>query len=193
MSNEQEPKKPEDITDVVFDNIKEQDNNLPKWWLWLFYITIAWGIFYVAYYQFGPGLQPHERLALEMKEHEKVMETVKEAEKVAEATAEKVDYLALAKSETNVAHGREVFVAKCVACHADKGEGLVGPNLTDEYWIHGGSLDNIVHVVENGVIEKGMLAWKGVLKKDELEDVIAYVWSIKNTNVAGKAPEGEKE
>ncbi len=193
MNKENDSKKPEDITDVIFDNIQEQDNNLPKWWLWLFYITIAWGIFYVAYYHFGPGLQPHEMLALEMKQHEALRETVQEEQAATSDGAAEVDYLALAKSESNVAHGKEVFVAKCVACHAQNGEGLVGPNLTDAYWIHGGDIDSIVNVIENGVVEKGMLAWKGVLKQDEFQDVIAYVWSIKNTNVPGKAPEGEKE
>ncbi|MCB0334390.1 MAG: c-type cytochrome [Bdellovibrionales bacterium] len=185
-------KKMDELLDSNYDGIKEYDNDLPRWWLYLFYITIAFSAFYIPYYHFGPGIdgQPHALLDKEMKAHQAV---VAKNESASAASSESVVEIiqAAASDPTKVAHGKEIFVAKCVACHAQNGEGLVGPNLTDNAWIHGGTIADIVQVVENGVLEKGMLPWKGVLKTDELNDVVAFVWSIRNTNVPGKAPEGD--
>ena len=79
-----------------------------------------------------------------------------------------------------------------MACHAQQGQGLVGPNLTDDYWIHGGLISDLRTVILNGVPEKGMLSWRGILKDEEINAVTAYVWTLHGTNPPNpKKPEGE--
>jgi cytochrome c oxidase cbb3-type subunit 3 len=97
----------------------------------------------------------------------------------------------LVSDTKRVSHGGEIFSAKCAPCHGAQGQGLVGPNLTDDHWIHGGTAVAIKGIVVNGVLAKGMLAWNAVLKPDEIDDVVAYVISLRGTNPVGaKAPEG---
>ena len=101
--------------------------------------------------------------------------------------------LNLIKSDSALSKGKEVYVKNCVVCHGQNGEGLVGPNLTDAYWIHGGTLVAIRKVIQEGVLDKGMLAWKAVLPSDEIDNVTAYIRSLKGTNPANpKAPQGDK-
>ena len=96
------------------------------------------------------------------------------------------------KDPARIQKGHEVFAAKCTPCHGANAEGTVGPNLTDEYWIHGGSALQVKKTIEEGVVAKGMLAWKGLLPAEEIDAILSYLWSIKNTNHPGKAPEGQK-
>ena len=85
-----------------------------------------------------------------------------------------------------------IYTTRCFACHADKGAGLVGPNLTDDYWLHGGKISDVRNVIINGVLEKGMLAWKDQLKADEINQITAFVWSLHGKNPPGaKAAQGE--
>lgn len=99
----------------------------------------------------------------------------------------------LASDAKVVAKGKEIFTGKCVACHGAAGEGGVGPNLTDEYWLHGGTINDIFKTIKNGVPEKGMIAWKATLKPNEIQDVANYIVSIKGTNPPNaKAPQGDK-
>jgi cytochrome c oxidase cbb3-type subunit 3 len=170
------------------DGIEEFDNALPNWWLAIFYLSVFWGIGYVAYYHFGPGLSSTEQLEQQMANHQQVQA---EQEKAA-PPKEEVDLLSLVSDSARQAKGQELYQKHCAACHAEGGKGLVGPNLTDAYWIHGGTAEEILTVIEKGVLEKGMLAWKGVLPQEEIYDVTAYVWSLKGKNLPGKAPEGEK-
>ena len=101
------------------------------------------------------------------------------------------DLLALAAKSEVISQGAQIFAAKCVACHGPQGQGLVGPNLTDDFWIHGGKIDEIKNVVVNGVIEKGMLSWKAMMTNDEINAVVAFIWSIRGTQPsAPKAAEG---
>jgi cytochrome c oxidase cbb3-type subunit 3 len=97
------------------------------------------------------------------------------------------------KDSKIVSSGKEIFIAKCVACHGQAGEGGVGPNLTDEYWLHGGSINDIFKTVKYGVPEKGMIAWQATLKPNEIQSVSNYILSIQGSNPANaKAPQGEK-
>lgn len=185
------PKKElDELLDSNYDGIQEYDNDLPGWWVYLFYLTIIISAIYVVWVHYGPGLLPREKLSKDMA----VLEEVRAA---AQARMEasrpaKVDLVALSSDTAALASGKTIFIEKCAACHTETGGGLVGPNLTDAYWIHGGTVTDIKRIVENGVLEKGMLAWKGILKPEEIDDVTAFVWSIRNTNVeGGKAPEGE--
>ena len=176
MSNlEKEP-----LLDHNYDGIQELDNPLPRWWVYLFYATIVFGIGYFTYYGFGIGPDLHEEL-------EAHMEMMAPKEQVAV-----VDYDALQNDPATLASGKAVFIAKCAACHAPDGGGIIGPNLTDDYWIHGeGQMSDIVTVIQKGVPEKGMLSWEALLSPEDLQAVSVYVHSLKGTTPATpKAPEG---
>ncbi len=188
MSEEHQEDK---LLESNYDGIQEYDNDLPKWWLYLFYITILFGVFYVGYYHFGPGVaeQPIARLERQMEAYQEVRIQAEKKEEANEQSPEEL--LKLAGNTEFIQNGNELYKTHCVACHLDKGQGLVGPNLTDQHWIHGGEIEDIRHVIEKGVVEKGMLAWDQVLSREEIRDLTLFVWSIRNTNIEGKAPEGE--
>ncbi len=97
-------------------------------------------------------------------------------------------------SKSDLAAGKAIFRSKCFTCHGKQGEGGIGPNLTDEYWIHGGTIADIVHVVRKGVPAKGMIAWERTLSPDEINQVASFVFvSLRGTNPPNaKAPQGEK-
>jgi cytochrome c oxidase cbb3-type subunit 3 len=167
----------------VYDDIEEADNNLPAWWLLTFYGAVAFGLVYWFYYhEYGIGsLQP-----------EKYADAVAAAEaQKSVVTDESLDALALDQSA--VASGSTIFVAQCVACHDTKGQGRVGlgPNLTDKYWIHGGAPTDIHSTVTNGVAAKGMPPWAPILGEEGVRQVVAYILTLRNTEVPGKEPEGE--
>lgn len=175
------------LTDHEYDGIKEYDNPLPRWWLLTFYMTIVFAVIYYGYFEMGSG----NSIA---KEYEIAKA---ELDKAAPAAAPAMDANALAEKTKNpavIAAGKEVFAAKCAACHAPDGGGLVGPNLTDNYWIHGdGSATAVSKVIREGVPEKGMLAWQTLLKEDELVAVTAFVVSLKGSKPANpKAPQGNE-
>ena len=178
------------MEDHEYDGIKELNNPLPGWWLMTFYITVIFAVIYFAYYQLFGGPTLDQELKTQMSSIKAVQEKTEEAEEV----KTQADYLALVSSPEAIAKGKAEFLAKCMPCHGDKGQGIIGPNLTDDYWIHGdGTIPAILTVMNTGVPEKGMPPWKGVIPPDLQEDVAAYVYSIHGTNPPGaKAPQGEK-
>jgi cytochrome c oxidase cbb3-type subunit 3 len=137
---------------------------------------------------FEAAPSPDERLQAEMV---KAAEAQLKAMEGKETTDQSL--LLVAALPDRVAAGRKVYEQFCVVCHSQQGEGNVGPNLTDPYWIHGGRPLDIHRTITEGVPEKGMVAWGNQLGPLRVQDVTAYVISIKNTNVAGKAPQGEPE
>lgn len=171
-----------------YDGIQEYDNDLPRWWVWLFILTIVWGLWRVGYYHFGPGMLQEERLAVSMQE----LEELRAANAPAEAEVLSEDsLLALAGNAESVAAGEAIWTANCVACHL-QGQGLVGPNLTDDYWLHGNKITDIYTVIENGVLEKGMIAWKEKLSPEQMSQVAAYVWNLHGKELPNpKDPQGE--
>lgn len=173
-----------------YDGIKEYDNDLPKWWLYLFYVTIAFAVVYTGYVHFTNRPTDHESLQMAMEQVKAKQSEFQAANAPVQKGPEML--LALAKDISAVSRGSQVFATRCAACHGQKGEGMVGPNLTDEYWLHGGAIEQIHNVIEVGVPAKGMLAWKGLMPPEEIDAVTAYIWSIRNTNVPGKAPQGDK-
>jgi len=179
------------ILDHEYDGIKELDNPLPRWWLMTFYITIVLAVGYYAYYEFLGGPTSDEELAKQMSYIKAEREKAAVAEE--ETTAEK-DYLALVTNQEVLDRGKAEFMLKCMACHGDKGQGLIGPNLTDDYWLHGdGSVPAILKVMSDGVPEKGMPPWKGLIPAGLQEDVAVYIYSLHGSNPDGaKAPQGEK-
>lgn len=183
--------KEEDIMlDHNYDGIRELDNNLPPWWLWMFYITIAFGVLYFGYYHMSPyGKSSTEKYEMAM------AQAAIEVEEFKALQADLVDEnnLAVLKDEQALELGKGIFVNNCAACHLQSGGGSVGPNLTDQYWIHGGSISDVYKTIKYGVPEKGMISWQTQLRPVEMHQVASYILtSIVGTDPPeGKEPEGE--
>ncbi|MGZ3712316.1 MAG: cbb3-type cytochrome c oxidase N-terminal domain-containing protein [Bdellovibrionota bacterium] len=184
-----ENKKDAKLLDHNYDGIQEFDNLLPNWWLATFYGAIIFGIFYVGYYEFGPGPSSMQTLKQDLAQN---AELQKRSQQVAGPSESEL--LAIFNDHEKREAGAAVFKEKCVACHGAHAEGQIGPNLTDKFWIHGdGSLSAILTVVSDGVADKGMPPWKTMLKREEILDVVAYVKSLKGSNPANpKAPQGNE-
>lgn len=180
----------ENLTGHNYDGIEEYDNPLPAWWLNIFLGTIIFGFIYWLHYEIGSGPSQLAELKTEMAEIEK---TSHEAQ--ARLSPESEDDLKKLLGNAGViALGREIFQGKCAACHGPELQGIVGPNLVDDYWIHGqAKLTDILGVVRAGVPDKGMPAWEAMLKPEELQAVVIFVKSSYGTKPANpKAPQGEK-
>ena len=169
-----------------YDGIQEYDNQLPRWWVWLFYITIVFGVVY-AVYQHGFAPSQSELLAAQMEELQLLKKTAAPAPGVKD-----VDLSSFVQVATNIESGKSIFIGKCAACHGVTGGGMIGPNLADDYWIHGGDLPSIKRVIVEGVVEKGMVPWQNLLSPEEINQVVAFVWSLRGTTPANpKSPQGE--
>jgi cytochrome c oxidase cbb3-type subunit 3 len=175
------------VMEHEYDGIQEFDNRLPNWWLWIMYGTLIFGLAYwIFFHTLGIGELPRDKF-------DRVMTQAQE-EQLARMEAAGIDnefYVTMSQNAASVAEGREVFVTHCVACHLDDGRGSVGPNMTDEYWIHGCEPMQMRAVIHNGVAAKGMPAWLNQLGPSRVNAVIAYLLTIKGDNIEGKAPEGE--
>ncbi len=178
----------EELLNHEYDGIREYDNPIPGWWRLLFLLSIIWAAGYFLYYVVGDGLSESQVYDQEMAALQAVEDAAPKAE-VAAVTESMLE--GKLNDPAVVAAGKQKFDTVCMACHGTKGEGTVGPNLTDNHWVHGkGTLVDIHHVVSKGVIEKGMAAWEKTLKPDELNAVVAYVGSLRGKMVAGKKAEG---
>ena len=124
----------DELREHSFDGIQEYDNDLPRWWLWLFAITIVIAVVYPFVYDFGPASFDSETIDAEMA----ALRTTQQTAQQSAGPSSDADLLKLAKNSDARAEGQQVYASRCIACHGDKGQGVVGPNLTDEYWIHGG-------------------------------------------------------
>ena len=179
-----------DITlDHNYDGIRELDNHLPPWWVNMFILTIIWAVGYMYFYHWGgSGINQAE-------EYKQEVETAKK--EIAIALAGKADVVdesnVVAMTETSdLGQGELIYKSNCVACHGQNGEGTVGPNFTDEYWIHGGGIKNVFKTIKYGVPEKGMIAWSSQLKPSDMQKVASYILTFKGTNPPNpKAPQGE--
>ena len=175
-----------------YDGIRELDNQLPPWWVAMFYGTIAFAIFYVLYYSVGSGLSSQEEYIAEVEqaEIEKAAFLAKSASMVDENSVIMLEDAAL------LAEGKKIFVSNCAACHLEHGggnEGSVGPNLTDEYWLHGGDIKSVFSTIKYGVPTKGMISWQAQIKPYDMQKVASYILSLQGSNPAGaKAPQGDK-
>ena len=176
----------DELLDHNYDGIQELDNDLPPWWLYMFYFTIAFSIVYMMYYHvLGLG-------DLQYAEYEKEMAAAKAAQQQVAASAGPAVALTPFTDEENLAKGKEIYMTNCMACHGANGEGGVGPNLTDQYWLHGGAFENIVKTITDGVPAKGMIAWKAILNPEQIRQVASYVKTLQGTNPPNaKAPQGE--
>jgi cytochrome c oxidase cbb3-type subunit 3 len=179
------------ILDHDYDGIHELNHVLPRWWLGLFYATIVFAAGYAGYYLSGSGPNPRQELVVALRQ----IEVLKAASApvTAPSANDKTALFAAFKDPAKIKHGNEVFSAKCVACHGEKAQGVIGPNLTDDYWIHGkGTLVDVATVIASGVPEKGMPPWGPILTADELRDVVAFIHSLHASHPAGaKAAQGD--
>jgi cytochrome c oxidase cbb3-type subunit 3 len=175
--------------DHDYDGIKELDNALPPWWLYGFYLTILFAGIYLYRYHISKSAP------LQVQELNNEFVNAKfEAEEYAKTHPKKVDEntIEYAANVELISAGKTLFGQKCVACHGPEAQGLQGPNLTDDYWKHGGSIKDIFKTIKNGVPSMGMIAWGQELTPNQIETLANYIKSIKGTKpVNPKAPEGE--
>ncbi|MDF3078949.1 MAG: cytochrome [Sphingobacteriaceae bacterium] len=173
-----------------FDGIAELDNPTPAWFMWLFYGTIVFGAGYLMYYHvLGYGKMQEQEYVAEMQV------AAKERAAFLATSANNIDESSVKESKDPgvIASGKAIYAENCVACHADKGQGLVGPNLTDEFWLHGGKVGDIFKTIKYGVPEKGMISWEKKLTPKQISDATNFVLSLQGTNPPNpKAPQGQK-
>ncbi len=208
----------DELLDHDYDGIREYDNPLPPWWVNLFYITIVWAVLYLLYYhvtewgdrsvdeykkeydqtwskdkdpnyvapKFVEGYQvPYYRTNADITP-KMIAEKIHKPEAPKEVEIVK-DYVALTDA-AGISKGREIYLKTCVPCHGMLGEGGIGPNLTDDYWIHGAGINNVMRTVTTGVPEKGMLAWGKIFGEEDILKVSSYVLTLRGTNPPNPKP-----
>jgi cytochrome c oxidase cbb3-type subunit 3 len=179
--------------DHNYDGIRELDNHLPPWWKWLFYATIAWSFIYLIVFHIA------ESLPLSTGEYEHEIALAEEKARLLQASQPVVEIdagkLTFSKDSTAlIDNGKKIFADNnCGSCHGNDGGGnTIGPNLTDVYWIHGGSIKDVFATVKDGVVDKGMPAWGRTLKPQQVRDVTYFILSLQGTTPTNpKAPQGE--
>lgn len=178
------------LLDHDYDGIHELDNNLPPWWKWGFYITIGYAVVYVIMF-FFTGTIPRSD-----KEYKNEMAAAEEAIAAYKATATNLvdeSNVTLLTDASDLAAGEKIFATNCATCHAADGGGLAGPNLTDEYWLHGGDIKDIFGTIKNGVNGTAMISWKDMMGAADIQKVASYVRSLQGTTPANPLPpQGEK-
>jgi len=177
------------ILDHNYDGIKELDNSLPPWWVYMFYATILFAAVYLVRFHVLDGDTP------EMEYQQAVAQAKREVEKYKSSSPDVFDVanLTLLTDASDLKRGKAIFNLNCASCHLKDGGGSIGPNLTDEHWILGGGIKNVYNTVSKGGRDgKGMIAWNKTLKAEDIAKVSSYVLSLQGTTPAnGKAPQGE--
>ncbi|MFN8311005.1 MAG: cbb3-type cytochrome c oxidase N-terminal domain-containing protein [Chitinophagales bacterium] len=175
------------LLDHDYDGIQELDNSLPPWWKYSFYISIVWAFFYLMYYFVGGGPSSIDEFNTEVQQAKIEVDAYnkKNALNVDESNVTLAD-------DAGILEGKDIFKANCAACHGNLGEGNVGPNLTDDYWLHGGTLSEVFKTVKYGWPAKGMKSWQADLSPVQIKNVVSYIHSIHGSNPANaKAPQGD--
>jgi cytochrome c oxidase cbb3-type subunit III len=174
-----------------YDGIRELDNHLPPWWTWLFYATIAWSAVYLVVYHVSFSLPlSAEEYQAEVDAAELEKKKFMAAQPQLAIDPEKLEYDADVKI---IARGEKIYTINCAPCHRNDGGGnQIGPNLTDPYWLHGGTVKNVFATVNNGFVEKGMPAWGKTMSQGDVRDVAFFIMSLQGTTPADpKAPQGD--
>lgn len=179
----------ERLLEHSYDGIQEYDNPMPRWWVITFWATIVFSILYALNV---PGIGNGKgRIADYDADMAQAMALRAKMEPAGVFTDSSL--AALAGDAAALDKGKQVFATYCAACHRPDGGGQIGPNLTDDSWIHGASLPEIRATINNGVLAKGMPEWGKVLKPDEVSAAAVYVRSLVGSNPPNpKAPEGTK-
>ena len=179
----------EEVRHHTFDGIQEYDNPLPTWWLVVFWLCIAASAFYLVYYHLGPGESvegQYNRNMLVVSDMQ-----MKEILKLGPITNQTINGLKADQSKMLAAQA--LFQGKCGPCHGNRGEGNIGPNLTDDFWLHGALPTQIYRTIMEGVPAKGMLSWKTQLPVGQILTLAAYVDTLKGTSPPNpKAPQGDR-
>ena len=171
-----------------YDGIRELDNALPPWWKWGFYITIGISVIYFWYYEVSSDWSSKQEYEIAMEEA-RVQKEAFLAQVSDQVDETSVEILADAAS---LESGKTIYETSCIACHLARGEGSIGPNLTDAYWLHGGSVQDVFSTIKYGVPEKGMIAWQDQLRPRQIQEVTSYILSFEPVNPPeGKDPQGE--
>jgi cytochrome c oxidase cbb3-type subunit 3 len=174
------------LLDHNYDGIQELDNNLPPWWKYGFYATIVYACVYLFYFHVAGGPSSHDEYNKEVEEAKANIAAymAKNSMNVDENSVTLAD-------AAGIADGKATFAANCAPCHGANGEGTVGPNLTDDYWLHGGALSDVFKSVKYGWPAKGMKAWQNDLTPIQIKNVASFIKSLRGTNPANaKAPDG---
>ncbi|UOQ51141.1 cbb3-type cytochrome c oxidase N-terminal domain-containing protein [Hymenobacter cellulosivorans] len=178
----------DELLDHDYDGIHEFDNDLPPWWKYSFYATIVFAIGYLSYFHLTQAGQ------LQGAEYAAEMQQAALLVSADADDSNKLTTYAALTAAADLSSGKSLFTTNCAPCHGMNGEGKVGPNLTDEYWLHGGEINHVYKTIKFGVQGKGMVAWKGKLSGKQILQVSSYVLSLQGTKPAGaKEPQGEKE
>jgi cytochrome c oxidase cbb3-type subunit 3 len=213
----------DDLLDHEYDGIRELDNDLPPWWLYLFYFTIVWAVLYFAYYHvFSIGYSSTDQYMSEidprysreqnpnyqppglLKSYYSPWHSPRGDEtpysialsgpqvEFVELSPEDEPEVAALTTPEALGAGEKIFRKNCVQCHGAAGEGGIGPNLTDPYWLHGAGINNVLKTIKYGVPAKGMISWRGFLDQEQIHEVASYVVTLVGTNPPNaKAPQGE--
>ncbi len=176
--------------DHEYDGIRELDNNLPPWWLWGFYISIAFAVVYILRFEV---LKTAPSTAQEFEQEMAAAEIAKEEYLKTAANLVDETSVVMLTDEALIKEGAAIFTTSCAVCHAADGGGGVGPNLTDEYWLHGGDIKDVFATIKYGVPAKGMIPWKDQLSAAEMQKVSSYIMTLIGTTPADpKEPQGDK-
>lgn len=175
------------MRDHSYDGIMELDNKAPAWFQFLFYITIVFSVIYMINFH----ILKKDNLMID--EYMQEM-TVAQQEKdllIKSGGLINETNVAILNSPEDIKAGKDIFTINCISCHGNLGEGTVGPNLTDDYWIHGGGIKNVFATISNGVPAKGMITWKAQLNPKQIQQVSSFVLTLHGTKPPnGKQPEG---
>ena len=205
MSNSEEYKNPQEEPEIdeltkdrylgghEYDGIRELDNKLPRWWVYLFYVTIIFAVVYMF------GYYVAKWWPLQDAEYAKEMAAVADLKKANPEPTVDLSTMVPLTATADLSAGEATYKKICFVCHGPQGQGLVGPNFTDQYWIHGDtvtntiSIKNLYEVVTKGVIEKGMIPYKDQLSPVQIQQVLSYILTLQGTTPPNpKAPQGKK-
>lgn len=178
------------LLDHNYDGIRELDNHLPPWWKWLFYGTIIFAGIYLVFYHLS------DTLPLPLKEYENELALADEQARKLKASnpvaAIDETTVQLITDAAALGDGKTTFLNNCASCHRRDGGGDIGPNLTDPYWKHGGSIQDVFKVIRHGVQGTNMIAWEGFISPEKMQNVANYVLTLQGTNPENpKKPEGD--
>ncbi len=178
------------MLDHNYDGIRELDNHLPPWWKWLFYLSMVFAVVYLFFYHVT------DTLPLSTQEYENEVVLAQEQARKLQASnpvaAIDENNVTVVTEALALADGKQTFLNNCASCHRKDGGGDIGPNLTDQYWKHGGDVKDIFKVVRHGVQGTNMISWEGFISPEKMQNVASYVLSLQGTNPENpKKPEGE--
>ncbi|MFZ1289703.1 MAG: cbb3-type cytochrome c oxidase N-terminal domain-containing protein [Melioribacteraceae bacterium] len=175
------------LLDHDFDGIKELNNKIPPWFMAIFYGSIIWATIYmVDYHILGSGNVQEDEFTAEVEVASLEREILNKSGKLLNE-----ENVTVSNDAVALANGKNIFIKNCAACHGQNGEGLVGPNFTDDYWIHGNKINDLFKTIKYGVPAKGMISWQTQLDPNQMQEVASYILTLRGSNPANpKAPEG---